>query len=106
MPILTTYCHPYTESGVAKAAARTGVYAIFDDDGDCLYVGSSANVRERLQDHLSGTDESDCFNDDATRFCSEYYDRISDAEEREKALIREYRPPCNTQHNPSRSAYR
>ena len=101
MPISTSYCHAYDENGVSKSAARTGVYAIFNSNS-CVYVGSSRNVRERLEDHLAGTDESECFNHDATRFCSEYYDRISEAERRERVLIRDYRPRCNKQHNPSR----
>lgn len=70
------------------------VYALFNDEGRCLYVGRSVNLRRRLQQHARQA---------AWWPSVEYIQQIKitnpvDANSVERALIRSYQPVHNVRH--------
>ena len=78
---------------MASGPSTAGVYALWRDDR-WIYIGQSANIFERLLEHLSATD--DCITRE--RPSGFGFELIADArgrEAREGELIRELSPVCN-----------
>ena len=97
--------HPYTRDNINSLVPKSpGVYAFKrtysaggERDEVWIYVGQSANIRERLLTHFNGvSNASSCIG----RYYPDYFgysimvDRIWRLEE-EKSLIELYRPLCN-----------
>ncbi|MBD80945.1 MAG: hypothetical protein CL840_18655 [Crocinitomicaceae bacterium] len=50
---LSKYLHPeFDISKILEAPKKTGVYYLFNEKGDIIYVGKSTNIRTRLNNHL------------------------------------------------------
>lgn len=83
----------------------TSVYRYYDRHDLLIYVGITARGVTRNREHNSRA----AWWPYVVRQEVEHYDTRTLAEEREKALILEFRPPFNTQHNPdshlTRAAY-
>lgn len=45
---------PFTEKEIMDTPEVKGVYFIYGEDGDLLYIGMSANIRNRLLQHFRG----------------------------------------------------
>lgn len=80
----------------------TSVYRYYDGRGALLYVGITSRGMKRNQEH---NHSQDWWRFTATQTI-EHYERREDAERRERELIREFRPPFNTAHNPDHLAFR
>lgn len=70
------------------------VYSLWNDQGECLYVGRTTNLRRRLQQHARQV---------AWWPSVEYMQKIeisnlTDANTVERALIRSYKPMHNIRH--------
>ena len=80
------------------APERACVYGIFTATGSCLYVGQALDIRARLKEHAKvTTEEAACvYRHDPRRLLWEHRaDYLETSTDRERALIREYSPPCN-----------
>jgi hypothetical protein len=80
----------------------TSVYRYYDGRGALLYVGITSRGIKRNYEH---NHTQDWWHFAATQTI-EHYDRRDDAERRERELIREFRPPFNSAHNPDHEAFR
>ena len=89
--------YPYNESSIqANAPARSGVYVI-DSPQNWIYVGESADVRDRLLDHYSGaTEQSNCIDRyDPATFDYELVSGRDARKKRQDELIERLDPKCN-----------
>lgn len=89
--------HPYTELSIqATAPARSGVYVI-DSKQHWIYIGESANIRDRLLDHHSGAStQSSCI--DRHNPATFDYELVSGSDARKRRqdeLIEAWKPKCN-----------
>lgn len=82
--------------------AITSVYRYYDGRGALLYVGITSRGINRNYEH-NLTQEWWPF---AAVQHIEHYERRDDAERRERELIREFRPPFNSAHNPDHESFR
>lgn len=78
---------------------NTTVYQYFGTGGQLLYVGITDRGVRRAHEHAGSKDWWTL----AVGCTLEHYDSRDEALEREADLIRRFRPPFNTQHNPERS---
>jgi predicted GIY-YIG superfamily endonuclease len=70
------------------------VYAIFNNDGNALYVGITVNLRRRFQEHARLA----AWWPEATRYQDIKLTNHVDARTVERALIRAYQPEHNIRH--------
>ena len=85
------------------APEASGVYELGNSNGTVVYIGSSGNLRERINQHANADGRS-CIGKNASRF---RYERTSSYISRERELFTEYKdshggeiPPCN-ENDPS-----
>ena len=87
---------------VAMDHDKGGVYELGNAD-EVVYIGSSSEVKSRLQDHLSGGDL--CITLNATKYRLEYRsDYKAEELRRYNAHVQQYgaRPRCNDKAPPGR----
>ena len=88
---------PFVERIVRIDWDEPGVYELGDDTGTVVYIGSSEEVKKRLEEHLREPDSS-CIRRNATQYRVEY---THEYETRERELYRLHvatfgKPPrCN-----------
>lgn len=70
------------------------VYALFNDEGQALYVGITKNIRRRFQEHARLA----AWWPEASRYQDIPISNMRDARTVERALIRAYRPNHNVRH--------
>jgi len=95
--------YEYTESNVETyTPSRGGVYRLIYHSGDkyyVFYVGQSEDLKRRLLEHLSSSEENTCIKRYLRDFtCYFRYLEIDDKTERNKVeeqQISEYNPTCN-----------
>lgn len=97
MPFSSTK-YLFVRDGIANADDKPGVYALYNQRGDCIYIGQSeVSVRSRLLRHVDGY-EGAC----TQRAYSYSYALCANPTQREATAIFSYRiktgrlPPCNT----------
>jgi predicted GIY-YIG superfamily endonuclease len=83
-------------SSIAVNRRGCAVYLAYDRTDTLLYVGISSDPSVRMAGHQARSEWWPL----AYRIDTEQYDTRSEALAREAALIRQRRPPFNTQHNP------
>ena len=90
MPFTQQTSRAFTRDNIiALNPGQNGVYGLFRTN-QWVYVGKG-DIRQRLLDHLNG--DNPCITRDGpTHWVSEV---MPNADEREKALIRELTPSCN-----------
>ncbi len=93
----------FSKDIVAMDHDKGGVYELGNADEKVVYIGSSGEVKSRLQDHLSGSDL--CITLNANKYRLEYRsDYKAEELRRYNAHIRQYgaRPSCNDKAPPGR----
>jgi hypothetical protein len=80
----------------------TSVYRYFDGNNLLVYVGITSRGIKRNREH----NDVKSWWQYVVRQEVEHFDTRSEAAARERALIREYRPPYNIQHNPDHASTR
>lgn len=95
---------PYTEEKIKLYATESaGVYLLWvklkNDKWRCFYVGQAKNIKQRLLDHLSDSEENECIKENVSKFVYGFeYAVISKQDDRngaEKYLYNYYKPECN-----------
>lgn len=85
-------------SAVRQPVPATGpttiVYSIWNEEGDCLYVGTTINLRRRFQQHARQA----AWWAEADRYQPIELSNPIDARTVERALIRAYQPQHNQRH--------
>lgn len=70
------------------------VYALFNEQGHCVYVGTTINLRRRLQEHARLA----AWWPEVSRYQVIPISNHKDARTVERALIRAYQPEHNIRH--------
>lgn len=90
--------YAWSEDNTKKIAEKPGVYALYDESYNLIYIGSSSNLRERFRHYwTSGFAEDSCKK--ATRTYKREF--TTKYEAREKELLEQYKkergmlPVCN-----------
>lgn len=90
--------YAWSEGNTKKIAEKPGVYALYDEDYNLIYIGSSSNLRERFSQYWATR-----FGEDVCKRATRTYKRefTAEYEAREKKLLEQYRrehgrlPACN-----------
>lgn len=85
---------PVTHPAPARPNTTIYVYSLWNDQNDCLYVGTTINLRRRFQEHARLT----AWWPEATFYQDIPITNPVDARTVEKALIRAYQPEHNIRH--------
>ena len=87
--------HPFSTLGIAVfAPARSGVYVICNQQGQCVYVGQSNDIQRRLSEHLNDTTHT-MHAHGGVSFAYDLVDGDLARTLRERTLILTLNPPCN-----------
>lgn len=76
-----------------------GVYFLYNEEGDLIYIGKSMDVIRRLREHL----EHSSFQFSSFRIKPVPLGSLFSVE---RKLIRKHKPPRNIEHNPNKTARR
>ena len=114
------------EQQIANAPTEPGVYFMWDEQFECLYIGKSTNLRKRLRSHLEGfedcertraefdyddpemeefaitrhaTHEVHADRNEVAEITTKTYGKVAKLEELEKRFIRALLPKYNVIHN-------
>ena len=87
----------------SKATESAGVYLLWvklkNEKWRCFYAGQAKNIKQRLLDHLSDSEENECIKEKVSKYvCGFEYAIISKQDDRdgaEKYLYDHYKPKCN-----------
>lgn len=88
----------WKEENINKVEPTGAIYALFNKAGECIYIGSSSNLRERFAHYWSTNFSENPCKRDTEAYKREYRD---DYEKRERVLLTEYQlahrrlPKCN-----------
>jgi len=82
------------ETPVPATGPPTIVYSLWNEEGDCLYIGVTTNLRRRFQQHARLA----AWWPEASRYQPIELTNPIDARTVERALIRAYKPLHNTRH--------
>ena len=72
---------------IADAPTSSGVYLLFDSNGEFIYVGKAENLRQRLAQHFSGNEKNPAIQEFATFTLWETTNSLEDAEREEGAIF-------------------
>ena len=95
---------PYSQEKVKlNATESAGIYLLWvklkNDKWRYFYAGQAKNIKQRLLDHLSDSEENKCIKENVSKFvCGFEYAVISKQDDRdgaEKYLYDHYKPECN-----------
>lgn len=72
---------------ITKAPTSSGVYLLFDANGEFIYVGKAKNLKQRLAQHFSGSEKNPVIQKYATFTLWETTNSLEDAEREEGAIF-------------------
>ena len=89
------------EDNLGDLPEKKAVYAIFDNGFNCIYVGQTKNLRQRMTEHFSENEKNECLrkfmqSDNEKVLTWEILDSSDEDErlEKEKEWIKRYNPKC------------
>ena len=98
--------HVYDD--VSYVPSTTGVYMLFAENGDFIYVGKASDLRQRLTDHFAPNEENKKINGRVEKAIWQPTRTIDEAEETEGKLYDAWfrhtgKPPCTNEIKPPKS---
>ncbi len=96
MPFPKLQQQPFTEANVSSLCPmQMGVYAIFDRQGKCLYIGQTADLRNTLLKHVRGQSfEAGILRENGAFLWMAALARTEQLDALEMIFDAEYRPAC------------
>lgn len=92
---LFIYPKAFLNLALSRQEKRSGVYFIFDQSAQLIYIGKAANLYHRLQTHFFGTGTSGHLQDFQHLFFSFSFIPCKDPAKLEAQLIKKYMPRLN-----------
>lgn len=96
--------YTYSEANVKiNAPEKAGIYLLWvelnDSKWKCFYVGQAGNLKKRLLEHLSDSEENECIKNKVKKYSCGYEFAVigkqADRDGIEKYLYEKYKPECN-----------
>lgn len=90
------------DTGLLLAPSKSGVYLLTSGARNCVfYVGQANNLKERLRQHISSSENNACIRRNlTTENCNYFYilfESQSDRDKAEREYYYQYKPECNIQ---------